>query len=101
MFYAKTEYKIIYLYLPTIFIGSARSVTYISDNARFAIKMYSRDLMLMIRHTDTRINAFPKVPKIAPRTRKIRRKNPTPGYCLTNSNRSRIWVAFIAVTTLG
>lgn len=65
-------------------MGSATKVTNISETARFAMKMYSKDLILIILQIEIRINMFPEVPKTVPRTSTVTRKHPTTRESPTN-----------------
>lgn len=60
-------------------MGSATKVTNISEIARFAMKMYSKDLILIILQTEIKISKLPEVPKTVPRANTVIRKHPTPG----------------------
>ena len=58
---------------------SATIVTYISEIARFAMKMDSSDFMLFDTQSAVKIRMFPKVPTKPARRRMTMRETATPG----------------------
>ena len=71
-------------YLPTMLSGSANNVTYISEIAKFAIKMHSNLCKFLVLRIVIRIKIFPNEPSIAAITNIIKIGMATIGDSLTN-----------------
>lgn len=72
------------MFLPTILRGSAIVVTYISDIARFAMKIHSNLCNFSVVKIVIKIRTFPNVPNKAANASVIKIGIATPGASLTN-----------------
>lgn len=79
------------MYLPKMLIGSTMSVTNKSDTAKFPTKINSRDFLLIVWQTDTRIRRFPKVPISAAIARIRTLVKAIPGASQTNWKRPNVF----------
>lgn len=81
----------LYMYLPNMLIGSTMSVTNKSDTAKFPTKINSRDFLLIVWQTDTRIRRFPAVPTSAAIARIRTLVKAIPGASQTNWKRPNVF----------
>lgn len=79
------------MYLPKMLIGLTMSVTNKSDTAKFPTKINSRDFLLIVWQTDTRIRRFPKVPISAAIARIRTLVKAIPGASQTNWKRPNVF----------